>query len=469
MNSSIQNTRYKIQDTKLKGFTLIESLVFLFIFALIGVVFFQVYATGTRMIIESKNRLGATALANQKMEIIRSIAYDDIGTKRWNGSAWLYGIPGGELLEDETISVNTVRYDVHTFVQYVDDSFDGTIGGSPNDTVSTDYKRVRLTVEWGGGGDDQKVVIFGNFSPNGVETSGGGGTLSINVLDATGSGVSGASVRIVNSGASIDTTATTDSTGNVMLPGAPAGVEAYTLTVSKGGYYGATTYASYPTSAYNPVDVHASVVEATLNQKTIVMDQNVDIPLRTKDPFGTDVPDIGFTLSGGRVLGTDAGTGANVYGFSDTSTTDSSGEKTYSDQSYGQYTLTVSDADYEFYKMHPETSSTADVMDLVPGSSGTMEAILLDKNIGSVKVTVKSSADDSPVSGASVRLTNTSVPYDATVTTDQYGIAYFPTSLPALVNGSYDVEVTASGFGTETKTVGVGSALVTENIQMTPN
>ena len=84
-------------------------------------------------------------------------------------------------------------------------------------------------------------------------------------------------------------------------------------------------------------------------------------------------------------------------------------------------------------------------------------------------MTVKSSADDSPVSGASVRLTNTSVPYDATVTTDQYGIAYFPTSLPALVNGSYDVEVTASGFGTETKTVGVGSALVTENIQMTPN
>lgn len=91
-----------------------------------------------RAILESKNRLGATALANQRMEIIRSIDYTSIGTKHWNGSAWVYGIPAGELIEEEDVSVNTTLYHVDTFVQYVDDTFDGV---TPTDTIPTDYKR----------------------------------------------------------------------------------------------------------------------------------------------------------------------------------------------------------------------------------------------------------------------------------------------------------------------------------------
>ena len=157
-----------------RGFTLIESLVFLFIFSLISVAFFQAYFVTARTIIESKNRLGATALANQKMEIIRSIEYDEIGTKSWNGSAWVYGIPAGELIENESVSVNTIQYQVDTFVQYVDDTFDGS---APTDTIPTDYKRVRVTVSWGSGGSDQQVAIFVNFAPNGVDSSSGGGVL----------------------------------------------------------------------------------------------------------------------------------------------------------------------------------------------------------------------------------------------------------------------------------------------------
>src|SRR3989344_2840825 len=256
-----------------RGFTLIEALVFLFLFAVVSTAFFEAYAVGTRLIIESKNRLGATALANQKMEIIRSIDYDSIGTKHWNGSAGVYGIPAGDLLEDETISVNTRQYAVHTFVQYADDSFDGTLGGTPNDTIPNDYKRIRISVAWGSGGTDQTVTVFANVSPNGIETSAGGGVLSINILDTSGSGISGVTVRLVNSATSVDITTATDSTGNITLPGAPAGTQNYALTVSKSGYYGAMTYPPYPTSAYNPIDEPASVGAGVLNPKTIVMDQ----------------------------------------------------------------------------------------------------------------------------------------------------------------------------------------------------
>lgn len=443
-------------------------MVFLLIFSLISVIFLETYATGTRMIIESKNRLGATALANQKMEVVRSIDYADIGTKHWNGSAWVYGIPAGDILEDETVSVNTIKYQVHTFVQYADDAFDGQSGGSPNDTIPTDYKRVRITVSWGAGGTDQQVAIFGNFSPNGVETSGGGGVLSINILDATGSGVAGATVHIVNSAAGVNVTTTTDSTGNITLPGSPAGTENYVLTVSKNGYYGAQTYPSYPASAYNPVDVHASVVAGALNQKTLVMDQEVDIVLSTKDPFGTAIPSVAYSLSGGRVLGTDPGTGENVSAFSASGSTNSTGEASYSNESYGQYTVAVSDAGYEFWKISPE-GITATIFDAPPGGPGAITAVLLDKGIGSVKAEVTNQADGSPIAGASVKLSNATLAYDVTLTTDTFGVAYFPETLPELVAGTYDIQVTATGFGDKNDTATVNGALEIKSFQMTAN
>ncbi len=465
----MKTLRSKLTAENSKGFTLIEALVVMFIFALIAVVFSQIYTVGTRLIIESKNRLGATALANQKMEIIRSIAYDKIGTKRWNGSIWVYGIPAGDLLEDETISVNTMKYTVHTFVQYVDDAFDGKLGGAPNDTIPTDYKRVRVTVSWGNLGVDQTVALFGNFSPNGIESSGGGGVLSVNIIGVDGSGVVGVNVHAVNSASGVDFTATTDATGNITLPGAPAGTEKYVLTASKNGYFGATTYPSYPTSSYNPVDVHASVVINTLNQKTLVVDRAVEVKLATHDPFGTAIPNVSFALTGGRVLGTDPATGELVYGFSSTSSTNGSGEKVYPNESYGQYTFTQLASGYEFYKMSPETSVVANVFDLLPGSTSQVTAILLDKNIGSVKVEVTNSTDGSPVNGASVKLSSVINAYDATVVTGQYGWAYFPTALPALVAGDYDITVTTVGFQNKTSTVTIGTTLTTKGIALTPN
>lgn len=451
-------TSYKLQAKNYNGFTLIEALVFLFLFAVISMTFLQTYTVGTRLIIESKNRLGATALANQKMEIIRSIEYDSIGTTT--------GIPAGDLAENETISVNTTQYHVHTFVQYVDDSFDGVVAAG--DAIPTDYKRVRLTITWGNQGTDQAVAVFGNFSPNGMESSSGGGVLSLNVLDAGGNGVTGASVQIVNGAAGVNVTGSTDSTGNLTLPGAPAGAEAYTITVSKSGYYGATTYPAYPTSAYNPVDVHASVAADTLNQKTIVMDQSTDITLTTQDPFGTAIPNINYTLAGGRILGTNPSTGVEVTAFSDTGSTDGSGEASYPDESYGDYVFTITSADYQFLKLSPETT-VANEFTATAGTATDVVATLLDENIGSIKVLVENQADNTPLAGASVHVTNATLAYDATVVTDQYGFAYFPTALPELLPETYDIVVSLSGYGDESDTANVNGTLQTVTVQMTAN
>lgn len=443
-----------------RGFTLIESLVLLFIFAIVSMAFLQTYATGTRLIIESKNRLGATALANQKIEIVRSIDYDSIGTTT--------GIPAGDIPEYETISVNTVKYQVHTFVQYLDDVFDGKLGNNPTDAIPNDYKRVKISVSWGALGADQTVSLFTDVAPDGVETSAGGGVLSINILDSAGMGVSSASVHIVNGASGINVTAQTDATGNITLPGTPAGTQNYELTVSKSGYYGVSTYPPNPTSPYNPTDEHASVVDGALNQKSLVMDQYANITVRSKDPFGTDVPNIDFHMVGGKLLGTDPVTLAPTYGYDQNLSTGASGSLDIPDQSYGQYTLTESDSRYELYKLNPE-GTAKDIFDAPAGQTTITDMILLDTEIGSVKVSVTSSIDGSPIAGASAHLVSISLGYDATQATDQYGFAYFPTVLPGLAAGTYDLEISATGFQNNTDTANVNAALVTKDIGLIPN
>jgi hypothetical protein len=445
------------------GFTLMEGLVFLFLFSLITTIFFQAYAYGTVLIQQSKNRLGAIALANQKMEIIRSLDYDNIGTTT--------GIPAGDISEDETIQVNNTVYTVHTFVQYADDAFDGTLGGSPNDSVPNDYKRVRVEVAWGGESDAEKVALFSTFSPLGVEQSAGGGILSINILDSQGNGVSGATVHIENSATTpgVDVTTTTDATGNIFLVGAPASSQNYEITFSKAGYFGSLTYPPYPTSAFVPTDVHASVVDAVVNQATFIMDYDADLQLRTRDPFDQEIADISYDISGGRQLGSQSGTGTAVYEFSESTTTDASGERDYTGRSYGSYTWTLDPAEsgYTFIRLDPESATGPNHIELTPNTSATVKMILADEAVNGVLVTVTRSSDGLPVSGASVRLSNVGLAYEETVTTSLFGNAYFPaTAVPGLGAATYDIEVTAAGYVTETDTVDVTAGLETATLNL---
>lgn len=452
-----------------RGFTLIESLVLLFIFSVISMVILQVYVVGTRIIIDSKNRLGAVALANQKMEVVRSIEYENIGTKTWNGSTWVYGIPGGDLLQEEDVAVNTRQYHVTTFVQYVDDEFDGV---TPTDTIPTDYKKVRIQVSWGTE-DYEKVILFGNFTPNGLETAVPGGTLSVNVLHADGSGVTGASVNVRNSAGTINVNAVTDATGNVTLPGTPASSQGYTITVSKSGYFGANTYPPYPTTSYSPVDIHASVVINTLNQFSIVMDEAATLPLQTVDPYDQPIPNINFSFSGGRILGTTPSTGASVVSLNDVNkSTSAVGEYSYEDESYGLYDFTLgssSSDEYELYKILPETTTLVDQIDATPGSTQEYKIVLLNKAFASLKVTVLDEATAAPLSGATVRLQNGDSSYDVSGTTDQSGLAFFPTSSTPLAADTYTLSVSASGYDDDSQSVPVSTELVTEVVSLTAN
>jgi hypothetical protein len=445
---------------KLRGFTLIEALVFLFIFTLIVLTFYALFSTGTNQIIESKIKLMAVALANEKMEVVHNLDYADIGTES--------GIPSGGIPEREVINKSGRNFYVFTLVQYIDDSYDQTDGHG--DLVPTDYKRVRIKASWEDDINSSKSVSFvANFMPPKKETPSGGGTLSINVLDKDGHGIPQATVHIVNTGKSINITTVTDNTGNISFPGAPADGQNYQISVSKSGYYSVQTYPPYPISSFDPDNEYAAVTEGRLNVTAIITDKSSDFNLLTEDPFGTSIPNIDFGLVGGKKIGKTVvvapAISESVYNLDDDYDSGTHGKEEFQDQSYGPYTFTPDNSDYQFIKLDTAISE-ANKFEIEPDTDGDIKAIFADKNINSLLVKVVTEGAASPIEGVSVRLKNDTLGYDATLTTDKFGYAYFPSVLPELTIETYDLILTSSEYQEVNKTVDIDK-LITENVSMT--
>ncbi len=460
----IRNPKSEIRNS-LQGFTLIEALTVLFIFGVIVVTFYETWSLGTKYIVNTKNRLGATALANQKMEIIHNLGYDFIGTTD--------GIPSGSLQEDETVAVNTTTYQVHTFVEFVDDPQDGTLALG-TDLVPNDYKRIRITVSWGGGSASEQVSLVDIISQDGVESAAAGtGLLSINALDNAGNPVPSVTAHIVNTAISpsVDLVTTSDSNGNISLPGAKASGATYEITLSKSGYYGNHTYPAYPTTSFNPVNIHASIVSGSLTQVTMVVDQQSTIQIRSRDPFDQPVASIPFSISGGLIIGHDVTTPfAPVYSLVQTTTTDGSGVKDFVNESPGTYTIpNPSTAAYTFLRFDP-IGATKDTVSVSPNVTQTVKLVLAQKSFSSALIVAKSSVDSSVLAGVSVQLHSTSLGYDETVVTDAYGQAYFPITATPLVAGTYDIDATLVNYDVTHDTVVIsGAGIVNKDVVMTPN
>jgi hypothetical protein len=312
----------------------------------------------------------------------------------------------------------------------------------------------------------------------------GTGTLSISVSDSNGQKVTGANVHVKNTPADIDFNQSTDSNGKVSRPATPATPDDpyepydpnkyYLIEVSKSGYYPylgvIKTYPSYPTSAFDPVYTHSSVVEGTLNQKSITIDKTSNITINTKNPFGTSIPNIDFNIDGGRLLGyTVTSPPVAVYDYSESISTDSDGKKELTGRSSGLYTFAYSGSDYQFLKVDPNESSN-NQFGVLPDTQPQINAIFADKNLNSLFVTVLDKNDSSIIKDATVELKNVSLDYDVTLTSDKYGQVYFPNALPELNSGvTYDLKVTATGYDEDNLTVNNIDNLVSKEIKLTPS
>lgn len=246
--------------------------------ALILLVFLALFGLlRTSLLISSsaKAKAGATAVATTQLEYLRSLPYDSVGT--------VGGIPAGPVAQYATTTLNGVPYGVRTLVEYVDDPKDGSAAADSNG-ITTDYKRVRVAATYIFRSETREVPLVSNIAPPSLETTTNGGTLRASVVDAAGAAVAGASVRIQNPSLSpaVDVTTFTDISGAVSLPGAPTSTD-YRISVTKGGYSSAQTYARDATNQ-NPTPGYLTVAKNQTTTGTFAIDVLSSLIMRTFSP-----------------------------------------------------------------------------------------------------------------------------------------------------------------------------------------
>ena len=266
--------------------TLIDTLVGTAVTLIIFLALFGLLRASLLMASVAKSKAVATAVATTQMEYIRSLPYDSIGT--------VGGIPQGVVSETSTSTMNNIGYGLRTFIQYVDDPADG-VGASDTTGITTDYKRIKVVATYYANGTPRYVELVSNQSPHGIESTTGGGTLQINVVNALGAPVAGAQVDITNPSLSptVDLSAFTNTAGLVYLPGAATSTD-YRVVVTKSGYSTAQTYARDATNQ-NPTPGYLTVVGNTTTSSTFAVDLLSTFTLATYSPIATTVWSDTFT------------------------------------------------------------------------------------------------------------------------------------------------------------------------------
>jgi type II secretory pathway pseudopilin PulG len=383
-----KNIKSKIKTNK--GFTFVELIVGVAVFAFIIISVYNAYTGIFNVVYASRAKIEAISIINEQLEIVRNLPYSDVGI--------LSGIPQGKLAHIQTVNRDKYSYVVTTTVRNVDDSFDGTLGGSPNDLSPADFKLVEIDVTC----LDCRVnfpemVVTTRVAPKNLETASTNGALFVKVFDANGNPISDADVHIVNNQVipSIVIDDVTNASGLLQIVDAPPGVNAYEITVTKSGYSTDQTVVASVGNP-NPTKPHATVVLQQVTQISFVIDKLSTFNISSVDEMCSPVGSIDFSLSGSKVIGT-----PNVLKYSQNKATNSGGLLALSNMEWDIYSFVNIDTAYDLIGINPISPVT-----LAPNSSQSVQLIVSPKNPRTLLVTVKDGLTGLPLSGVTARLEN---------------------------------------------------------------
>jgi hypothetical protein len=266
-------------STKYSGFGLVDVIVGIALMLVLFLALFGALRASLMLSALAKAKATAVELASTQMEYLRGLSYDSLGTTG--------GIPSGLVPQIATTTVDGIVYTTRTFIQYKDDPADG-IGAQDANGITTDYKIGRVTVSYSMKELAKSINLVSNFTPPSIETTTGGGTLSIRVVDAASVGVSNASIRIVNTSTSptIDFTTFTNTDGYAVIGGAATSSQ-YQIYVSRTGYSSAQTY-ERTSQNVNPTPGYLTVVKDQVTGATFFIDRLSTLILASFSPATTN-------------------------------------------------------------------------------------------------------------------------------------------------------------------------------------
>ena len=261
-----------------RGFGLVDVIVGVALMLVIFLALFGVLRASLILSTLAKAKAYAVELASTQMEYLRGLSYDALGM--------VGGIPAGTVPQTATTTIDGVAYSVRTFVQYKDDPADG-VGAQDSNGITVDYKVGKVTVSYYLNGLAKEINLLSNFVPPGIESSTGGGTLSIHVVDAANADVTGASVRVVNASTSpaVDFSTFTNTGGLAIIGGAATSSE-YQVYVSLTGYSSAQTYARTGQNV-NPTPGYFTVSKDQVTGGTFFIDRLSTLSLASFSPAVT--------------------------------------------------------------------------------------------------------------------------------------------------------------------------------------
>jgi type II secretory pathway pseudopilin PulG len=435
------------------GFTLIEALIFLFIFSVSVLAIYNAFSLGINYSIENKKRLQAISLANEEIEKMKNLGYANLST--------------GTAENVEKVS-SGVKYYVTTRITSFDDEADGSV---PADSISWDYLKIGVDVKWSLDNDNKMITMNATIVPPVREEDADKGYMRLHIIDQNGLGLTSAHITVTKlSNNSVVYSGNVNTSGNLFLTGLDPGKHKIAVS-SYRDYFPIETMNE--TASFIPADMHPDIAVKTLIERTLQTDKVSILKVTLKDTFGNEIPHLGFDIVGGKYLGIENNT-APVYGYSD-SISNSDGTESFSDMSFGPYFFNFTDLndeqnskDYQFLWMTPICDSENKIL-LNADDTLEAEAIVADEDEPSLLVTILDDADDKPISGVEVHVEHSDDPaYDEKISTNKFGKAYFPLTSGQIIDDDYNLTVMVDGYDTETKTVTIDK-LTSETIKLTAN
>ncbi|MDD5144644.1 MAG: hypothetical protein PHW72_00715 [Candidatus Pacebacteria bacterium] len=441
-----------------KGFSFIDVLVGISLMLIVFLGIFGAYQLGLRVILQSKNRITATAIANQKIEIIRNLPYRDIGTTPHSIDE-----PEGNISQTETTIRNNVEYSIETRIAYVNDCFDGPQNSEcptapSSDSCPRDYKRATVGVSWRNP-KPGSVSLTTDISPKSLNqeeeecTGEAAGVLSVTVFNALGQAVDSPLIEIIDPDSEMVLSFSQPISGNHDFV-FPSGT--YKVKVSKNNYNTSQTYGAgdvYQGQIIaEPLKSHPSVYEGDLTEIGFSIDQVGSFMIETRGTADQGYPpihDVLFRMTGSQTVGNKED-GSPIYKYSGDHLTNGTADITISGLEWDSYNFFVDSSSYELIGFEsPLGSTTTQPVTLLPDENKELRLILKAEN--TLNATVRDASSSQPVFGAGVRLYQTGLGYDEIQPTNASGTTLF---LP-LQAEIYNFEIEALGYASSSGSVSV--------------
>lgn len=310
------------------------------VIALVATGVLSAFSAGFKAMGLATAKTAAVALANEKMEDIHNMPYDNLGTKVVSGHTG--GTVQGDIPSWEETVRRGNRFGVHTVISWVDDPYDGnaegTVAGKPKDLFPYDYKKIEISVsKIGRNGYLSRLTT--NIAAKAAETPSDTGIIKLCVIDSIGIPVSGATLTIENSEVSPPYFMSADSAddGCIMVPKLPPDEQNhYHLTATKDGY---STDITYPRTSQNPNEQHqdVNVSEQKVTDKTLVIDKLSTMEINFVDAAGSPLSNVNFHLESSYEIYFNPTT----FKYSQDLTGDAAGYLKLENMEFGDYKLTV--------------------------------------------------------------------------------------------------------------------------------